>query len=131
MLCCILFLCLLLRRPPGTTRTTTLFPDTTLFRVRSSGWIDRAIASRSARVRYRSSMERTATGTPPLSSLCRNPAASVDLPLPCAPHSPIASSRTPDPASARRANPSPASSAPPSPPPSRDHQPVDLLSVPL
>jgi len=62
-----------------------------------------AKASRSARVRYRSSIERIAIGAPSLASRDRNPSARVDLPLPRALHSRITSSRSSRSASARAA----------------------------
>src|SRR3546814_13241778 len=37
MVCFVILCCLMIRRPPRSTRTDTLFPYTTLFRSRSSG----------------------------------------------------------------------------------------------
>src|SRR3546814_20100860 len=52
------FFCCMLRRPPRSTRTATLFPYTTLFRSRSGGIGDRHLVDRDAFTGHRGLVDR-------------------------------------------------------------------------
>src|SRR3546814_17136321 len=45
LVCCVIFFLLMIRRPPRSTRTDTLFPYTTLFRSLSGGAVARVSSS--------------------------------------------------------------------------------------